>query len=1103
MNAVQWYNVFFDSIPAVDDSCEPSLCFIDACAVRACVEQALRDPLERLRLRLACAAVGLGIAALAVSPLIRRGPANSKLETSVRQRLFAAIGTSHFAGVRLAGLEFLWRAELRGSIAEQREIAREIEARARRNPTPRALGDLGLLQLATGRFDTAVQLLERSTRRAPSDAGLRGDLDAVYLARGRALERPQDVVRALERIGPHPLALDSVFNRALALQSLYLNRLAKATWEQYLERDRDSQWGRIAAEYLHTLEASERSSHHGAAGSPRTGSESALNPPIQSSRSEDLQDWIEERGLGAWASAVLVGKEADRRATEQLLRQAAARLLALSGDRLPADEVEALAAAPAMRSRLLAKGLRDYVQARAWLDRYSHEKALAFFERAAERFRRASSPRQWWSEAGIAHCEMQLERYDAARRKAEQVLKVARRRSYVAVEARCDWVLAGIGLGTLDLNLARRNAVACHAIHQRAGNRTGTSTASLLLGRIDDELGSSAAAWLHRIRGFRDLATDGKDERLALAIGNASFALAREGELRAAADFASESLAFDRQQGTPIGLAESLWMRAMHRAKGGNAEEALADVREAKSHLPAIDSIAIRERILAGLHAVEGALLSESQPQLALEHLDAALGFLRPSGYEYGQAEILIDRARTLRRLGRPEDALADLDRAARIVATQRARLREPSLRVSFFNLQAELADERVATNVRFDPQGERAFWAADQARGLLFRGSLGLAGSGPLASAQPAARLSNQIGEADAVLAYWSLPDSLLIWIVRHNTPPRLVRQAISRDQLSQRISDFVLAVEEGAEPAILSPIARQLGQTLMAPVATELGGVRRLIVVPDRIVRAVPWPALELGSGEGPLLRRFLIRISPAAAMLGGPERSARRSLKEPAHVRLLALGAPEVKSSAEGAYVSLPGARREIEGIARLFADPVILTGREATRGRLLTELGRASIVHLASHFAAGRDPGSSRVVLAGAPGDADGSLDAETIARLSFPRLRLAVLSGCATNREAEPSLEGTFAAAGSFLAAGAAEVVATLWPVDDHFTAELMPRFYRELLAGYEVDEALRRAQLALLDDTRSAAHKPVHWAAFQIISLRSRVTELNFGREKK
>ncbi len=57
------------------------------------------------------------------------------------------------------------------------------------------------------------------------------------------------------------------------------------------------------------------------------------------------------------------------------------------------------------------------------------------------------------------------------------------------------------------------------------------------------------------------------------------------------------------------------------------------------------------------------------------------------------------------------------------------------------------------------------------------------------------------------------------------------------------------------------------------------------------------------------------------------------------------------------------------------------------------------------------------------------------------------------------------------------------MVASLWEVDDRASAELMRRFYTNLLgSGRTAPQALRLAQLSMLRDTRGSA--AVHWAGF-------------------
>jgi hypothetical protein len=64
-------------------------------------------------------------------------------------------------------------------------------------------------------------------------------------------------------------------------------------------------------------------------------------------------------------------------------------------------------------------------------------------------------------------------------------------------------------------------------------------------------------------------------------------------------------------------------------------------------------------------------------------------------------------------------------------------------------------------------------------------------------------------------------------------------------------------------------------------------------------------------------------------------------------------------------------------------------------------------------------------------------------------------------------------------------AGASTVVASLWKVDDEATAELMKRFYTNMLqGGMTPAEALRAAQNSIRQEPQWSA--PYYWAAFTL-----------------
>ena len=70
----------------------------------------------------------------------------------------------------------------------------------------------------------------------------------------------------------------------------------------------------------------------------------------------------------------------------------------------------------------------------------------------------------------------------------------------------------------------------------------------------------------------------------------------------------------------------------------------------------------------------------------------------------------------------------------------------------------------------------------------------------------------------------------------------------------------------------------------------------------------------------------------------------------------------------------------------------------------------------------------------------------------------------------------------------FLAAGVPLVVASFWRVDSDAAAELMIRFHKHRTAdNVSSAEALRRAQLDLLNSPDERLRQPYSWAAFAAI----------------
>ena len=103
--------------------------------------------------------------------------------------------------------------------------------------------------------------------------------------------------------------------------------------------------------------------------------------------------------------------------------------------------------------------------------------------------------------------------------------------------------------------------------------------------------------------------------------------------------------------------------------------------------------------------------------------------------------------------------------------------------------------------------------------------------------------------------------------------------------------------------------------------------------------------------------------------------------------------------------------------------------------------------------------------------------DGILTAEEIGTQNLDGVQLVVLSACETGLGKSAGGEGVLGLQRSFQAAGARNVVASLWPVDDKATAALMTEFYTKLWKEHKSPiDALREGSFTYFTfPTRSAS----------------------------
>lgn len=294
------------------------------------------------------------------------------------------------------------------------------------------------------------------------------------------------------------------------------------------------------------------------------------------------------------------------------------------------------------------------------------------------------------------------------------------------------------------------------------------------------------------------------------------------------------------------------------------------------------------------------------------------------------------------------------------------------------------------------------------------------------------------------------------------------------------------------GPDAAVRLGPLHELHERLVRPIRDVLPGRGALVVIPDGPLADLPFEMLVEAPAEDYETARFLVRrqaISTdlAAALIvddaDRPEADFAFDLVAFGRGRFDGAGGTW-RGRSGPLLANLPNVAREIARVRGRIGNRRTALDADATEARFRAEARRARIVHVASHAEADPVfPLYSRVYLWNDPeADDDGIVHLFELQGLRLPA-DLVVLSGCSTAAGQAQAGEGTVGLQYGVRAAGARAALATLWPVDDQATAEIVDTFYEGLAAGLPKDRALQRAQVAFLDRHEGADASPYYWAS--------------------
>jgi CHAT domain-containing protein/tetratricopeptide (TPR) repeat protein len=325
-------------------------------------------------------------------------------------------------------------------------------------------------------------------------------------------------------------------------------------------------------------------------------------------------------------------------------------------------------------------------------------------------------------------------------------------------------------------------------------------------------------------------------------------------------------------------------------------------------------------------------------------------------------------------------------------------------------------------------------------------------------------------------VVTYATFPDGIAVWVYDdRGIYSRWISTPLSTAR-GLAVQFELLCSDPTSNLISLRSNARSLYDLLILPIEDQLEPGRTIVLEPDDFLALIPWEAL-VDSHARYFIERQAITVSPGLyrTML------LRRVLSITPETPALVIS---VSSVPEEGLPPLTDVENEARTVVASFRSGHWLQGRVANLSAIRADIQGAVIFHFAGHAIA--SPSRTGLVLAEIEPDTQRArlINDESFRPEEISRLQLAVLSACNTGVSSQIGYSGTKGLTQSFLNAGVPHVISSRWNVDSSETANFMKQFYARLLAGNDVAESIRIAQLSLAAEP-SSAH-PFYWAAFEL-----------------
>ena len=356
-----------------------------------------------------------------------------------------------------------------------------------------------------------------------------------------------------------------------------------------------------------------------------------------------------------------------------------------------------------------------------------------------------------------------------------------------------------------------------------------------------------------------------------------------------------------------------------------------------------------------------------------------------------------------------------------------------------------------------------------------------------------------------EALVEYYCGTDNITVWVLT-NEKMAFSNLPVTNDKIKQEIGavrgEIIPQEGKNRDEETLNKTREGLTSLytqILKPLEPTLKDKKQIIIIPHSSLHQLPFAALIDGDGKF-LVEKYSLLIEPSASSFVN---FRKRNENRPAKMAGFALGklgtvVDDGSGKSRGVdedvivirgeflpeefrngFSPLPGTKQEIMKIHDTMkghkTNSDIFIGKQFTKDAVDKSIKGAGIIHFATHgFLSSKSGGTKSGLLA-----SDGLLFVIDIYNWDL-NSDLVVLSACQTGMGDVTGGDEMVSVSRAFMQAGADNIMASLWSVQDEATRDLMVEFYENLLQGQSKAEALRNAQLKLIKKNPD----PYLWAPF-------------------